>query len=167
MKKTLLCILLILCLVLPACGDDAEDSSENKNYRNDASVVGLSVNALANLSQAPTFVDNDKSVLEDAKGIAFDLCDQYVIKIADGDRLDEYGIFHCKESERTDTLYKTVLNYVNARKNDTATLSQYPDADTVKNGKVSLFGDYVVYSFLADNGNTAFHDYIEYLLITE
>ena len=166
MKKT---IALILCLTLlslcfMACDKEKIKIPEKVTYYDNLSVVGLAINAEEELTGAPIFVDVSADVLESAGGIRLDLCKAYVSKKATSERLDEYGIFQCKDGASIDALYTSVKNYVNNRKEDSVTLSHFADADTVKNGVVMCYGNYVVYTFLAGNGNSAFQSMVEDLL---
>ncbi len=165
MKKIItILILCIVCVSLFACGKKKIDIPEKVTYYDNMSVVGLAKNAEEELVTPPFFVEIDSQILADAGGISLDLCDQYIAKKADGVRLDEYGIFHCGNEKSAGALYQSVIKYVDTRKNDTTTLSHFEDADTVKNGKIAIYGNYVVYTFLPDSGNTLFHTLIESLL---
>lgn len=164
--KKLLCLLLacILSTSLLACDKDKIKIPERTTYYDNMSVFGLAKNAEEELVSPPVFIDMMPEILSDAGGISLLLCDQYVAKKAESDLLDEYGIFHCSKGDSLDDLYQSVQNYVNNRKNDTQTLSHYNDADTVKNGKLAVYGNYVVYTFLPDNGNDLFHAMVESIL---
>jgi len=158
-------MLILISILLCACGKDDIKLPEQVTYYNNMSVVGLAVNAEEELPNHPEFISIAEEVLGEVGGIALPLCESYVAKKAEeDDRLDEYGIFHCAEGKSVDALYQSVLDYVNTRKNDQATLSHYEDAATVKNGKIALYGNYVVYTFLPDNGNNQFHTLVESLL---
>lgn len=167
MKKTLFIILVILCCLLSACGEKGLSIPEEREYYDTFKVIGLSVNAEINLNDAPEFVEISELILADANGVKLDLCDEYIAKKATEEehRLDEYGILHCKDKEHLDALYNSVKNYVNNRKNNHQDLSHYEDAETVKNGKVSVFGNYVVYTFLPGTQNETFHNDIEEMLL--
>ena len=166
MKKYVL-LLISLCLLLSACGSESVSIPEKKTYYDNASVKGLAINAEINLENAPEFSEMPDLIIEDSNGIQIDLCDDYIAKkaVQSEKRLDEYGIFHCKDANGLDTLYQSVQQYVKSRKNNHQDLSNYADADTVKNGKVSVFGNYVVYSFLPGIQNDVLHDIIEEMLI--
>ena len=165
--KKLLILLFITCLLLSACGSESIPVPEDKTYYDTFKVKGLSVNAEINLTDAPEFVNISELILADSNGVRLDLCDEYIAKKAsDADnRLDEYGILHCKDGQQLDVLYDSVKHYVDSRKNNHQDLSKYEDADTVKNGKISVFGNYIVYSFLAGTQNESFHDTIEDMLL--
>ncbi|MBE6672935.1 MAG: DUF4358 domain-containing protein [Ruminococcaceae bacterium] len=167
MKRSILIILTVLCFLLPACGSESIDIPEKKSYYDTFKVKGIAVNAEVNLSDAPKFTEISGLILGDSCGIKLDLCDEYIAKKAalDEQRLDEYGIFHCKDSAHLDALYDSVKQYVTNRKNNHQDLSNYSDADTVKNGKISVFGNYVVYTFLPGVQNENFHDDIEEMLL--
>ena len=165
MKKILFLFLIcILCISLFACGKEDIKIPEETSYYDNMSVFGLAKNAEEELVSAPAFTDIIPEILSGAGGISLSLCDQYVAKKADSGRLDEYGIFHCAKGNSVDSLYQSIQSYVHNRQNDTLTLSHYADADTVKNGKVAVYGNYVVYTFLPDNGNTLFHSFVESIL---
>ena len=166
MKKYVL-LLISVCLLLSACGSESVSIPEKKTYYDNASVKGLAINAEINLEAPASFTEMSDLIVGDSNGIQLDLCDDYIAKkaIQSQNRLDEYGIFHCKDANGLDSLYQSVQQYVKSRKNNHQDLSNYADADTVKNGKVSVFGNYVVYSFLPGIQNDVFHDIIEEMLI--
>ncbi len=163
MKRILAVITLLACLGLCACGKDKIKLPEKITYYDNLSVVGLAVNAEEELTVPTVFVDISPEVLQNAGGIRLDLCKSYVAKKADGGKLDEYGILQCKNEKSVNDLYKSIQDYVNTRKNDESTLSHYEDADTVRNGAVACYGNYVVYTFLSSD-NTAFQSCVEGLL---
>lgn len=166
MKRSvsLFLIFILLCSSLCGCGKDKVKIPEKVTYYDNLSVVGLAINAEEELTNPTVFVDISADVLEGAGGIRIDFCQAYVAKKADDGRLDEYGIFHAKNDDSLEGVYKSVSDYVNSRKNDGVTLSHYEDAETVRNGVVKCYGNYVVYTFLSDNGNTQFHSLVESLL---
>ena len=166
MKKYVL-LLISLCLLLSACGSESVSIPEKKTYYDNASVKGLAINAEINLEAPASFTEMSDLIVGDSNGIQLNLCDDYIAKkaVQSQNRLDEYGIFHCKDANGLDALYQSVQQYVKSRKNNHQDLSNYADADTVKNGKVSVFGNYVVYSFLPGIQNDVFHDIIEEMLI--
>lgn len=166
MKKYVL-LLISVCLLLSACGSESVSIPEKKTYYDNASVKGLAINAEINLENAPEFSEMPDLIIEDSNGIQIDLCDDYIAKkaVQSEKRLDEYGIFHCKGSASVNALYDSVKHYVNARKNNHQDLSNYSDADTVRNAKISVFGNYVIYSFLPGTQNETFHNNIEEMLL--
>ncbi len=166
MKRSISVILIVMMLsaCLCGCGKDKVKIPEKVTYYDNLSVVGLAINAEEELTIPTEFVDISADVLENAGGIRLDFCQAYVAKKSNDSRLDEYGIFHAKNKDALEGVYKSVSDYVNSRKNDGVTLSHYDDADTVRNGIVQCYGNYVVYTFLADSGNTQFHDLISSLL---
>ena len=165
--KKIISILLILSMVciFPACGEEDLPIPDVVTYYDNVSVVGLAVNAEEDLINPPEFVEISNEVIGQVGGIRLDLCKTYIAKKAEDNRLDEYGIFHCNNADMLETLRKSVENYVNSRKNDDQTLSHYEDAATVKGGKIAVYGNYVVYTFLPDNGNNLFTSCVESLLI--
>ena len=165
MKKLFILLLAcVFCLSLFACGKEDIKIPEKTTYYDNMSVFGLAKNAEEELISPPTFTDILPEILSEAGGVSLIMCDQYVAKKASDERLDEYGIFHCANGNSLDELYQDVQNYVNNRKNDSQTLSHYSDADTVKNGKLAVYGNYVVYTFLPGNGNELFHALVESIL---
>ena len=166
MKRYIL-LLISLCFLLSACGSESISIPEKKTYYDNASVKGLAINAEINLEDPAVFSEMSSLIIGDSNGIAIDLCDDYIAKkaIQSENRLDEYGIFHCKDSNGLDTLYQSVQRYIKSRKNNHQDLSNYVDADTIRNGKISIFGNYVVYSFLPGIQNEIFHDNIEDMLL--
>lgn len=164
MKKIVIFLLCFLFVFLASCGKDDIRLPENVSYYDTISVIGLAANAKESLSTEITYMDVSGEVLETAGGIRLDLCDQYICQKSDEEKLDEYGIFHVSDADKTEVLYQSVLSYVSGRKNDTVTLSHYEDADTVKNGSVAMYGNYVIYTFFSGNGNAEFQNCVQSLL---
>ena len=164
MKKVFLLFLCLVFIFLASCGKEDIRLPEKVSYYDTISVIGLAVNAKETLATEFAYEDVATEVLQTAGGIRLDLCDQYICEKSSEGLLDEYGIFHCSDSAKTEALYQSVLGYVSSRKNDTVTLSHYDDADTVKNGSVAVYGNYVIYTFLSDGGNAEFQNCVQSLL---
>ena len=115
------------------------------------------------------FSDIPQNEIGSVGGIRLDLCKDYIAQKAVSDPgavapLDEFGIFHCKDDRQLSILVKSVNDYVSMRKNDTEALSKCPDAATVLNGSVVVCGNYVIYTFLPNNGNSQFQSVVASLL---
>ena len=82
MKRILLFTLIILCFLLPACGDDGVSIPTDKTYYDTFKVKGLAINAEVNLTNAPTFTEISELILADSNGVKLDLCDEYIAKKA-------------------------------------------------------------------------------------
>ena len=109
MKRYIL-LLLSLCFILSACGSDEISIPEKKTYYDNASVKGLAINAEINLEAPASFEEMSELIVGESNGIKIDLWDNYIAKKAmqSENRLDEYGIFHCKEGANINALYDSV-----------------------------------------------------------
>ncbi len=151
MKKTIRIISAILCLTfifsLTACGKSYKD---DKTASQLAAVIEKAAPTNGGYSSAESdFVDfNMKGVSE--------ICDEYVIKLSSADTdMSEFGVFHAKTSSDAEKISELCQKYVDKVKtnyNPDYLPEEYPK---IQNAKVTVWGNYVVYTMLTDSERTA------------
>lgn len=89
------------------------------------------------------------------------LKDYIFIKANDSSDLNEYGIFRVEDG-KADDMKALLENYVKSKQEMYRAYEYFP-AETAKvdNATVSVFGNYVVYSFLNEADTEAFHNAIK------
>lgn len=89
------------------------------------------------------------------------LKDYIFIKANDSADLNEYGIFRV-EDRKADDMKALLENYVKSKQEMYRAYEYFPtETAKVDNATVSVFGNYVVYSFLNEADTEAFHNAIK------
>ncbi len=133
---------LILLLSLAAC---------SKDYRDDlkASELASAIEKAAPAEGGYAAAESDFADFN-MKGIT-DICDEYVIKLSSADTdMSEFGVFHAKnptDAKKISDICQKYLDKTLANYNPDYLPEEYPK---IQNAKVTVYGNYVVYTMLTE-----------------
>lgn len=143
MKKTFLTLVsLLLVASLFSCG---------ASYKDDVPLSVISAALEAKISHASNLVDADEDYIYYFLELDSSKLSEYTVRIPSGSAsIDEYGLFHVKESADKDAVLAQLEAYIENRRVTWDTRYDQSEADKVKNAKVTVFGNYLLYTILSD-----------------
>ena len=166
MKKILTTLLLALIAIsLFSCTPESQVS-----YRNDAKCAILSENAEAKLtlSDGLEFLDKGDLAIQTEPGISeiFDLVDDRIFRFTGGNSFDEYAIFHVTEESDVETVKSAFEEYMQVKREDALYRTYFPGEEyKLDDAQVEVYGNYVVYAALSEEGRTALFAEVKQLLL--
>ena len=158
MKKTLLTVIsLILLLSLVACsGGEFTDSKS-------AAEIATAISSAITTDGGTKTLDSD-AILEISDEEISYLKDFVMIKAKNAKNINEYGIFRV-ENGKAEEMKALVSTYVENLQKTYRAMDYFPEeVEKIDFAKVSVMGNYVVYSFLNEKDTEAFYSAIEELI---
>lgn len=170
--RSLSCLLLTVCFLLPlltACGGG--------NYRNDLASEAVTNAIVAALPASDGYkaVENDYISASDWGENYTDLLDalsdhSILLSAKQDSNVDEIGVFHIKEGGDRSKALAVVKEYVTVKQTRLRSLleSYNPgELPKVENGKVTVCGEYILYTILGDSETATAHRAFEDALKVE
>lgn len=169
--RALLCLLLALCLSLPllSCGGG--------HYRDDLSSASVSDTVKAALPVGDGYrVAGDSFISESDWGPDYQtlldaITDRHILLSEKSEsNVDEIGVLHVTESGDVKAVRAIVEEYVEAKVlRMTSLLESYNPAELPKldNARITVCGNYILYTILGDSETTAAHEAFEKALAQE
>lgn len=150
MKKTILCALLAILLLLPSCGE------KEPVYRTDLTASEISDACAPVLSSAELLAAADEDYIRYRLLLDDSLAESCAVFIQNaGTSLDEFGIAKAP-TEDTSALEAAVADFL-SRRNEEWTgqymVEEYPKLEAAE---YRTFGRYVIYAILSEEDKTAF-----------
>ena len=154
MKRFLYALLALSLLSLPAC--------RAKTYRNDLSPRSLALLGAESIGIAePQFADSD--ALAEITGASDETPDITVCYSADGNSLDEFGIWRT-DRDSVKTVAPLLRTYLETTyQNNRAYYDSYIPTETPKlrDAEIRIYGSYVVYAVLSPESRDRFFRAVE------
>ncbi len=166
MKRILSILLVALtALSLFSCTPDSQIS-----YRDDTKCTILRENVETKLTLADglEFLDKGELALmsEPAVSEILDLVDDQVFRFTGGNSFDEYAIFHVADEKDVETVKKAFEDYMKAKREDSLYRTYFPGEEyKLDDAQVEVYGKYVVYGALTEEGRNALFTQTKQLLM--
>lgn len=166
MKKLLSIVLAaFFVLTLFSCTPDAQVS-----YRDDTKCSILSENVEDKLTLGDGLELLDKGDLalqsEPAVSDVLSLVDDHVFRFTGGNSFDEYAIFHVADEQNVETVKKAFEDYMKIKREDALYRTYFPGEEyKLDDAQVTVYGNYVVYGALSEEGRNTLFSQIKQLLL--
>lgn len=166
MKKTLtLLVIALTVFTLFSCTPNTQIS-----YRNDTSCAILGENVESNLTLASglEFLDKGELALQSEPAVCdvLSLVDDYIFRFTGGNSFDEYAVFHVADENDVETVKKAFEEYMKVKREDALYRTYFPGEEyKLDDAQVTVYGNYVIYGALSEEGrNTLFSSTKQLLL---
>ena len=151
-----LAIICSLCIYL-LCG------CQKKSYADDRTARELADVAIADLQTQMLYLEAEPNVLDGYFPLPDSVTDATVRFSADGNDLDEFGIYHIKDGNPSE-LASLLQGYLSSFY-ETYNANYLPEEiPKLRDAEVKVFGNYVAYAMLAEPYRTQFFQSIDHAL---
>lgn len=166
MKKILsLLFVTVFILTVASCTPEAQVS-----YRDDTKCLILCENVEDKLTLADglEFLDKGELALMSEPAVAdiLSLTDDQVFRFTGGNSFDEYAIFHVAKEEDVETVKKAFEEYMKIKREDALYRTYFPGEEyKLDDAQVTVYGKYVVYGALSEEGRNTLFSQTKQLLL--
>lgn len=157
MKRILIVLILLLCLLLYACSKGAE-------YRDDLDTDDILKGAPHTVRSADNYEEYDDDFVEFFFGETPASRDHTVLYSKDQSNIDEVGIFHAKDETEALQIYELTAEYIKEMQDtQRAFIASYAPEELPKldGARVQKYGNYVVYAILEGADSDSFFAHVE------
>ena len=160
MKRILIVLILLLCLLLYACSKGAE-------YRDDLDTDDILKGAPHTVRSADNYEEYDDDFVEFFFGETPASRDHTVLYSKEQSNIDEVGIFHAKDETEALQIYELTAEYIKEMQDTQRTfIASYAPEELPKldGARVQKYGNYVVYAILESADSEALFAHVEHTL---
>ena len=160
MKRILIVLILLLCLLLYACSKGAE-------YRDDLDTDDILKGAPHTVRSADNYEEYDDDFVEFFFGETPASRDHTVLYSKEQSNIDEVGIFHAKDETEALEIYELTAEYIKEMQDTQRTfIASYAPEELPKldGARVQKYGNYVVYAILESADSEALFAHVEHTL---